>query len=180
MRRRTIAVLALLVATLALAAVGCGGDDEAETSATAEWADGFCTAVSAWTDELERIGDGLTSSLSSDALEQAADDVSTATDSFVEEVRGLGAPDTESGDAIQDSIETLADTVEEEKAKIEEAVEGASGITGAAEAVSALGTSLSTMALAFQAMFESLENADVDGELEAAFEDSTPCDAIAS
>jgi hypothetical protein len=178
MGRRTVVGIALLLTVLALTAAGCGGDDEPETSATVEWADGFCTAVSAWTSELERIGDSLTSSLSSDALDEAAGDVSSATDDFVEDVRGLGAPDTDSGQAVQDSIETLADTVEAEKVKIEDAVESASGLTGAAQAVATLGTSLAAMATAFQTMFQAIEDADVDGELETAFEESTACDEL--
>ena len=105
-----------------------------------EWADGFCTAVTSWTDELRRIGDDLRdpSSLSIDALKQAAGDVNAATDAFVEDVRALGAPETKSGREVQDSLENLADTVDAEKAEIEEAIEDASGVTGAAAAVTAI------------------------------------------
>ena len=50
------AVLVLL-ASLALVAAGCGGDDEPTAAPVDEWADGFCTAISTWTDELEQIRD---------------------------------------------------------------------------------------------------------------------------
>lgn len=178
MRRQLTVGLVLLVAALALVGASCGGDDEPEASSATEWADEFCTAVTVWTGELENIGNTLASSLSTDALEAAAADVSSATDAFVEDVRGLGAPDTESGQEIEDSVEALADSAEAEKAKIEEAVEDASGLTGAAAAAAVFGTSLSTMATAFETTLEAFEDADVDGELEAAFEEAPACEAV--
>jgi ABC-type transporter Mla subunit MlaD len=178
---------AAAIGTLALVAAGCGGDDESSAgsttgSAPAEWADGFCTAVSAWTDELQTIGSSIDdpSSLNEDALRQAADDLGAATDNFVEDVRGLGAPDTESGQAVQDSLDTLADTLDTEKADIETAVDDASGITGLATAISAIGTSLTAMGTAFQNTLQAIEDADASGELETALKDSSACDTITS
>lgn len=178
MRRVLTAGLLVLVLSLTLVSAGCGGDDEPEASPTAEWVDAFCTAVTDWTNELEQIGGTLTSLLTTEALEEAADDVSTATDDFVEEVRGLGAPDTDSGQAIEDAVQDLADVAEAEKANVEEAVEEASGATGVAGAISTIGTSLSAMATAFQTTFQAFDDADVDGELETAFEESAACDEI--
>ena len=47
---RTRIALTAAVAALALVAVGCGGSDDetttTEVSATAEWADGLCSAIS--------------------------------------------------------------------------------------------------------------------------------------
>lgn len=184
MRRYALSGLLLLVAAFVLFAAGCGGDDEpAAGEATAsEWADDFCTAVTEWTDELQRIGDdfGDPSSLSADTIEQAARDANAATDEFVSEVRSLGAPDIESGEEIRDSLETFADSVEAERDEIEEAIEDTSGITGITAAVAAIGASLSAMATAFQTTFETLESSDVSGELETALEESSACDEIAN
>lgn len=180
MSPRLTSALMVCVASLAVLAASCGGDDESSASPTAEWATGFCTAVSAWTDELQQIGDEIDdpSSLSVDALEQAVADVGAATDDFVEDVRGLGAPDTESGQAVQDSLDSLADTLEAEKADIEEAIADASGLTGIASAITSIGTSLTAMGTAFQETLGAIEDADASGELETALEDSEACDEI--
>jgi hypothetical protein len=174
-------VLAACVASLAVVAAGCGGDDASATSAD-EWAEEFCSIVQDWGNELERIGDELgdISSLSSESLEAAADDADTATEDFVERVRGLGAPDTESGDAVEQEVDELADTVEAEREKIQEAVDDAEGLGGVADAVGTIGASVSAMGTALQETLESLDSADVDGELEAALEDAESCDQLTS
>ena len=174
------AVLALLAVILALVAAGCGGDDaEPETSATTEWASGLCDAVTSWTDDLEAAGDDL-SSLSVEALRDAASDVDSATERFLDDVRGLGTPDTEAGTEARDVVEALADTVEAEKQEIEDAVDDASGITGVTSAISAVAASLTAMGEAFEQTFERLEDLDADGELEQAFEDADSCDELVS
>ena len=173
-------LLATAVATLAVVSAGCGGGDESSTSTAAEWADGFCSAVTTWTDELQRIRDelGNPSSLSLDTLRGAVDEVDAATETFVEDVRGLGAPETESGQEVEDSLQTLADTVESEKADVQTAVEDASGITGIAETVTAIGTSLSAMGTAVQEALTAIQNADVGRELETAFEQTDSCNEL--
>ena len=175
----------LIVACLASTALaaGCGGDDASSGQTAADqWAEGFCTAISTWTDELQRIGDsaGDPSSLDVDSLKQAAEDVGTATDSFVDELRQLGAPDTESGQAVEDSLESLADTLESEQTDIEQAVDDVTGLTGVPTAIAALGTSLTAMGTALQETLDAVESADAGNELETALEDSIVCDEISS
>jgi hypothetical protein len=181
MRRLGLVALLLLVASLALTAAGCGGDNEPSGATAAdEWADGFCTAVTTWTDELQRIGDSLgdPSSLSRDAIEQAAQEASRATDQLVDDIRALGTPDTESGQEVRDTLDTLADTLDTEKADIEQAVEGISGLTGLPAAITTIGGSLSAMGSALQDAQDAIDEADVDGELKAAFEQSDACNEV--
>jgi hypothetical protein len=178
---RPALVLASVVTALALVASGCGGGDEsASTTTTAEWADGFCTAVTTWTDEIQRIGNELgdPSSISRDTLDQAATEAEAATDAFVEDVRKLGTLETESGQAVEDSLQTLADTVESEKADLKTTVEDASGITGVASAVTAIGTSLTAMGTALQQALTAIQSADVGGDVEIALEQSEACNEI--
>src|SRR3990170_8455935 len=115
--------LATAVAALALVAAGCGGGDESSSaSPTDEWADGFCTAITSWTDSIQSVTEQFTdlSSLSRDGLEIAAGDARTATEDLVDDLQGLGAPDTESGQAVKDSIDELSSMLESEVATIEE------------------------------------------------------------
>ena len=183
MRRRTAIAFAVFVASCAFVVAGCGGSDES-TSATGvdEWATEFCTAVTTWTDSLQTTADELKdpSSLNSDSLKTAADDVSSATDTFIEDSRGLGAPDTESGDAVKSSLDTLSNTLETEKTDIESAVDDISGLTGLAAAVSAIGRSLSAMGSAFSAAFTAIDDADAGKELQTALQDSPACAKVSN
>ena len=176
-----LVALVLCVASLGLVAAGCGGDDTSTTSAD-EWAEEFCTIVQDWGDELERIGDELgdVSSLSSDSLEEAAGDADAATEDFVESVRDLGAPDTPSGDAVDQELDELADTVEAEREEIRTAVDDADGLGGAADVVGTIGTSISAMGTALQGTLEALDGADAGGELQTALEDAEACDELTS
>ena len=175
MRRAVTTSFVVLVASLALVATGCGGDDEPEASTTEEWAESFCTAITSWTDELREIQESVTSSLTTESLEQAAEDVETATDDFVEEVRGLGGPETESGQAIEDAVQEFTDTAEAEKAQVTEAVEEVTEVTDVGSALAVVGSSLQAMATALQSMFDAFENEDVGGELETAFDEAPAC-----
>ena len=182
MRQYALFAVTLLLAAFALSASGCGGDAGGGQPTASEWADDFCTSVTNWTEELQKIGDGVgdPSSLSADTLQQAARDANVASDELIDEVRALGVPDLESGEDVEASLEAFADSVEVERDRSEAAVEDAAEITGISGAVAAIGTSLSAMATALQTTFETLESRDVSGELETALEESSACDEIAS
>jgi hypothetical protein len=179
---RTRIVLSSTVVALALIAAGCGGSDSSDEDPTAAWASGFCTAVTSWTDELETVTSSFsdTSNLSQDGLQSAADDVKGATSQLVDDLEALGAPETEGGEEIQSSIDSLSTTLETEAANIEEAVQGISGITGIPSAVTTITTSLSAMGTAFSTTLNTIDGADVGDELQTALEDSPECADISS
>ena len=177
MRRHLVFVLALALsaAAFALLAAGCGDDDEA-VSSTTEWAEEFCATTRAWGDELERIGEDLDlSSISSDALDQAAEDAREATDDFIEAIRDLGGPGTESGDEVEQSVEELADEVESEREQIEDAIDDAGGLSGAITAAREIASSVAAMFTALERTLESIDEADVNGELDTAFDEAESC-----
>ena len=180
---RTRIALTTAVAALALVAVGCGGDDgDSDSDPTAAWASDFCTAITTWTDELQTVTSQFsdTSNLSEDGLQSAADDVKGATEDLVDELRGLGAPETEGGEEIRSALDSLSTTLETESASIEETVEGISGLTGIPSAITAVTTSLSAMGSAFAATLQTIEEADAESELQSALEDSPECADISS
>lgn len=178
--RKALAVVALTL--LVGIAASCGGDDEAEDNPTAAWAGGFCTAVSSWQDELESIASRFSdaSDLSQEGIQSAADDARSATDQLVDDLRELGRPETDSGDEVQSAVDGLSTTVESEAAKIEETADGVSGLTDVPGAITTISTSVSTMLAALSDTLTTIRGPDVDveGELEAAFEDSPECDEI--
>lgn len=174
---RTLAV-ALLAAVLAVA-TGCGSDS---STAADEWADSFCTAVVEWRDELERIGDEIQdpSSLSEDRIRELADEADVATTDLVETVRDLGAPDTESGDEIEQSVNEFADTVEAERAEIEDAVDEVDNVVDVADAIATVGTSLGAMFTALGEVLATFGSSEVDEEIRTAFSESEACDELQS
>jgi hypothetical protein len=179
----TKTLIASAVAALALISAGCGGSDESSSaSPTDEWADGFCTAITTWTDSIQSVTEQFTdvSSFSQDGLEDAANDAQSATKDLVDDLQGLGAPDTESGQAVKDSIDELTSTLDSEVATIEDTAQGVSGLTGIPAAVTSITSSLTAMGTAFSSTFQTIEDADAEGELQTALEDSPACADISS
>ena len=131
--RRLLAPAALAVVLILLAAA-CGSDEGSDTSATATWADEVCSSVTTWTNALTASVDSLKGgNVSREALEGAVDDVKSATDTFVDDLKGLGKPDTEAGQEAKDSVDQLADQLEQEVDEIEGAVDDVSGASGELE-----------------------------------------------
>lgn len=180
---RTRILLTAAIATLALLAVGCGGsDDDADADPAAAWASDFCSAITTWTDELQTVTSQFsdTSNLSQDGLQSASDDVRGATETLIDDLRGLGSPETEGDEEIRSALDTLSTTLETESASIEETVEGISGLTGIPSAITAVTASLSAMGTAFSTALQTIEDADVGSELQNALEDSPDCADITS
>lgn len=177
---RAPAALLFLVCSLALVAAGCGGGEPSD--AAVAWADELCADVEAWTSEITRVTESLASpsSLSAGALRRAGTDVRSTTEAFVGELRALGAPDTESGGEARRLLRKLADTIESEKREIEDAIQGASGITGITSAVATIGAALVTMGQEFQTTFEQLGDIDGSDELDRAFRQAESCSAFMS
>jgi len=170
-------LLASCTAALALVAAGCGGSDESSASPTEEWANSFCTATTTWKDSLTSVTEQFSSlsSLTSEALTDAANDAKSSTETFVDELRALGPPETESGEAVKSSIDELSNTVESEVAKIETAAEGVSGLADLPSAITSITTSISAMSSALSSTVQTAESADASGELRTALEDSPAC-----
>ena len=175
-------VVVIVVLSLVGMAAGCGGDDESETDPTAAWASDFCTAVTTWKDELDSIASDFSSpsDLSEESIKSAAEEAKSATDTLRDTLRDLGAPDTASGQQIQDAVDGFSNTVEDETAKIQDAADGVSSITELPAAISTISTSVSAILTAGSEATQTIEDADVDGELRTAFENSPECDDLSS
>ncbi len=176
MRRLAI----LVVALLAVLASGCGGDDAGGNSAT-EWADDVCSAITSWSESITSTASTLSDgNLGEGALEDAVDDLESATSEFIDDVRGLGTPDTEAGEQARGTLDQLADEVDESLSAMREAVDDASGLSGVVEAVTAVSAAISSLGAQLTSAFAELEQLDAGGELEAAFEEADSCQELAS
>lgn len=161
-------------------AAGCGGDGGGGGGASAtDWANDLCTAITDWTKSVQATSDSLRSgTLSEDSLKDAANDFKSATEEFVDDMRGLGTPDTEAGEQAKEEVDQLADSVDENVSKIEDAVDGDGGSLG--ETVSAVTQALAAMGQDLASTFTSLEQLDAGSELEDAFRDAESCDELES
>jgi hypothetical protein len=170
-----LSVIGLLV--LALAA-GCGGDDGG-SAATAEWADGVCSAISAWGDSITATGESLRSGATEeDDLRRAVDELEEATQTLVDDLEGLGPPDTEAGQEAEETLDQLAEDVDENLSEISDAVDDASGATGLLEAATPVSATLTAMGQQPSSAFAELEQLDSAGELEDAFREADSCDEL--
>jgi methyl-accepting chemotaxis protein len=168
-----------MVAVFAVA--GCGGGDGDGGSSTTDWANGVCEAISAWGDSVTKTGEELRSGATkADDLRDAVDDIQKATETFVDDLRKLGKPDTEAGEKVQESLEQLADNVDENVSKMQDAVKDVEGVNGLVAAATAVSATLSTMGQQLSSTFAELEQADVEGELDQAFRDADACDELRS
>jgi hypothetical protein len=178
--RSLLAVLILSAAILA----GCGGGSDSssgasgtESSATAadDWANSVCEAFVAWNNSITDAGQGIRDNPSEEGIRTAGEQIQTATQTLADDLRGLGRPDTESGQEAKDTVDQLATNLDTSLQKINEAMDNASGTTGAVTAASTIGTSLVEMADQVSTAFQQLREIDAQGELQSSFEQGDSC-----
>jgi hypothetical protein len=176
--RRSLLRLFPLVAAAAALAAGCGGDDGDDS--TTAWADDVCSAITAWTDSVAASAESLSGNLNEEDLRDTADELADDTEAFVDDLRELGAPETEAGEQARATIDGLADAVEDGISTIRDALENAADASGALAAVSAISTAMSALADQVAVAFTELEELDAAGELEQAFEDAESCQELSN
>ena len=178
-------LLAVLILSAAIVAAGCGGSDSSsssetsgtESSATAadDWANSVCEAFVTWNNSITDAGQGIKDNPSEEGIRTAGDEIQSATQTLADDLRGLGKPDTESGQQAKDTIDQLATNLDTSLQKISDAMDNASGAAGAVTAASTIGTSLVEMADHVSTAFQQLQDLDAQGELQSAFEQGDSC-----
>ena len=178
-------LLAVLILSVAIVAAGCGGSGSSsssetsgtESSATAadDWANSVCEAFVTWNNSITDAGQGIKDNPSEEGIRTAGDDIQSATQTLADDLRGLGKPDTESGQQAKDTIDQLATNLDTSLQKISDAMDNASGAAGAVTAASTIGTSLVEMGDHVSTAFQQLQDLDAGGELQSAFEQADSC-----
>ena len=179
--RRCLLVIPVLA--LALVAAGCGGSSGSSsgTTATADWADSLCSSFTTWKDSMTSAADSLKGgNLSEDSVKSAIGDMKSATNTFVDDLKGLGKPDTEAGQQAKESVDKLSDEIKTDVDDIESAASKVSGVSGAVAAVTSVTTTLGTMSSQVSSTFDELQSLDAKGELENAFTQSDSCSGLTS
>jgi hypothetical protein len=168
-----LALLALLASVLLFA--GCGGEDDDSAEA---WAGSVCGALDSWVVDVEETLTSLTEqglAIDKADLTAAVDETKQATEDLVDELRGIGPPETESGTEAKEQIDELGSGLQSQLETVEDAV--AAG-TPVLELVSTVTAALSTAAAELQDTLESLADLDPGGELEDAVRNADECDEL--
>jgi hypothetical protein len=169
-------VLAVAAVGAAVLAAGCGGGgSDQDTSAAVSWADGVCQAVGSWQTSAKTATDTLTGGVPTrSAVTQAAQDVEAATRTLAKDLRALGAPKTEGGAEVKQSLNSLADSLSKSADQIRTAVDGAS--TGSVlTAATSIGQTLTTTGEQVKTAVQQIDDADAGDELRNAFETADSC-----
>lgn len=179
MQRLTMGLAALVAVTLLSA---CGGDDSGDKTVSAnEWADSICTSLGTWKSSVTDVGDSLKGSdLSQDEVQNAADDVSDATEAMVGDLQDAGRPETESGQQAQDDVNQLSDEFQKDIGEIERAASDASGGAEMVQAAGQIVAILGTMSNQLKSTYTDLQQLDGGAEIKNAFTQSSACNDLRS
>jgi hypothetical protein len=175
---------ALAVAAVAVAVAGCGSSNDSGTTASGTsapeaWASDLCSAVTTYRTALQSAGDSLKSGgVTRSALSDAADDVTTATDSFVDDLDGLGKPDTDAGAQAKQSVDGLSSDLKTSKDEIEKATEDVSTLSEVLTAVSTVSATLANATTQISETWNALQQLDAKDELSQAFASSDSCEEL--
>ncbi|WP_299931517.1 hypothetical protein [uncultured Nocardioides sp.] len=179
-------VLTGLLATLALVVSACSDADDGsadEPTAAETWASDVCSTVGAWTTTVEDARTTLSTprDLSVDELEATVTEVSDATSTLVDDLGGLGTPDTESGDEAEQRIASLSEQLQEQAAVVEDGSGGEpQGMEELLTRVSTVTGAVAQMISDTQAAVADLRTLDGAQELEDAFSSAASCEDLRS
>ena len=161
---------------MALLAAGCGSSSNntpTTTSSTVTWANSVCGAAVTYGSSLTAAAKSVTGNPSKAGLQDAADQVKSATDTFVSTIKGVGKPNTPSGQQAKATLDTLATQLDTDSSTIQGATED-SVLAGVAAATGALATAQAQIKTAFS----TLKGLDAKGELGQAFAQASSCSSL--
>ena len=177
MHRGLAAAAASLVAVLSVAGAGCGGDDQ---SGAEQWADSVCNDLNTWAESMTTTISGVMSQglgVTSNDLRAAANQASSATTRLVDDLREIGPPDTESGEAAQQQLQQVGDSIEQHATKARNLAE--SGSTSGAELVATARSVLVEIGAAADEVKSALSSLQQAGEdIRSGIEASDACSQL--
>lgn len=173
----TRAILTCVGAVVVLAA-GCGGEDESPSEA---WANDFCSAAADWRTSLDDIVGQFQSptDLSADSINGAIDDGLEATETFLDDVDSLGAPETEAGQEVAGIVDSMSSSIRTTADGLRSTFEGADSLQDLITLVGAAASQISQLEQELQGSLEQLEQVET-GELGEELQSNDDCAAAQS
>ena len=174
-----LAIVATLV-VVALMAAGCGGDSVDE-KANETYANGVCTAIGDWGQQVKGIATTFTGSISQAGLESKLDQAASATQTLVAKIKAVPPPDTSDGQAAKQQLDQLITDVD----KTIDAAKTAAAKLPADASVATIGATIASLAPQVQALAAEAESAastlkHAGGSLADAFKQSDSCQSLGS
>jgi hypothetical protein len=165
-----------LCLAVALLAAGCGSSKKNTTTTTSsavDWANSVCGAAVTYKTSLTDAAKSLTGNPSKAGLQDAVNQMKSATDTFVSTIKGVGKPNTQSGQQAKATLDTLSTQLEADSSTIQGAT-GEGLLAGVATATGALATAQTQIKTAFS----TLKGLDAKGELGQAFSQASSCSSL--
>jgi methyl-accepting chemotaxis protein len=171
-------ILAPILLVALLLAAGCGGEEESSTEA---WTNDFCSASADWRSSLEDIVGQFQSpsDLDADSIQGAVDDGLDATESFVDEVESLGAPETEAGQEVADILDSMTSSIQSTADDLRSTFEGADSLQDLVARAGEAASQIGQLEQELQSSLDEIENLNT-GELRDELESNEDCDAARS
>jgi hypothetical protein len=153
--------------------------DDGET-ASEKWAGDVCGAVASWEDSISTIATDFSDGISREVVSEKVADAGDATKELVDELKDIGAPETDSGDEAKAAIEQLTDDIESTVDAIKGEVEAlpGSGAEGLTTGVEEIRTELDELAVEARTTLEQIRQFDPADELMEAIESNETCQGL--
>jgi hypothetical protein len=179
-----IGVAAVVVVGIAVVVVRNNADDSSAASTTSAssadaWAEGTCNALVSWKSDVVAAANTLKAQPTRDNAKQAATDAKTATLTLTDSLSALGTPGASGGAKAKDTVDALKTQMQTGLSSIQSAAGKLTGISGSAQAVSTISSTLVTMRDQVAAAGTTLRGLP-NGELEDAITSSPSCNALKS
>ena len=181
-----VAAIVIGIAAIVVAAVVARvTEDDSGSPDTSAWASSVCTSLSDWQSSITALADVSGGELTKESLQEKLDTAQTATQQLITELKDLGPPDLEAGDALKEQLDAAADGLE---SSYESLTSGAQDALDA-DSPAAFLQGLAALAPEFQNLLDQirttltdLENAnvaeDAKTELQQAFGQAESCQAL--
>ena len=169
------AVLVALVVVLLVA--GCGGNSDKK--ANGAYADGVCTAIAGWEQQIKTIATTFTGVPSKDSLNAKVDKAKTATENLVTEIKAVPPPNTSAGQTAKQQLDQLSTDTQSTLSAAESALSELPANPSAADiagVVLALAPQVKNLVSSAESAVTSLKNAK--GPLADAFKSTDSCKSL--
>jgi phage-related protein len=169
-------ILALLAGLVMLGA-GCGGSSD--TKANEAYANGVCSAIGNWEQEIRSIATSFTGGVSQGSFQTSITQAEAATKTLLTQIKAVPPPDSSEGQAAKQQLDQLT-------TDISNAVDAASTALTQLQAnpsAAALSATVATLAPQVQSLANETKSAittlkDAGGSLSSAFKSTDSCKSL--
>ena len=201
MRNFPRAGLAIAVVAIVPLLAGCGGGGGGNSSTTSStttsstttsstttentsvttWANGFCSALATWTAAIKAVGNDFQSNPTKASLNSLGDDIKSANQTLVDDLKALGRPDVPRGQEAKDAIDELATKMDADSEKITNSLKDVSSVSELANAAADLTTTLATVQTQLNSTLNQLQSIAQDSSsLKDALNNASSCKTLAN